>query len=103
MPWQAKLLAMFVVGYAFSPLDLIPDFIPVLGQLDDLIIVPLGIYVTLRLIPQHVLEECRGKADAWIATRQGRPRNYVAATIFILIWLAAAYGIWTLWRTSEPF
>jgi uncharacterized membrane protein YkvA (DUF1232 family) len=102
-PWYAKALAALVVAYAFSPIDLIPDFIPVFGYLDDLIIVPLGIYLTVRLVPQHVLEESRGKADAWIAARQARPTNYVAASIFIVIWLAAAYGIWTLWRTSESF
>jgi uncharacterized membrane protein YkvA (DUF1232 family) len=63
-PLAAKLLAALVVGYALSPIDLIPDFIPVLGQLDDLILVPLGIYVLLRLIPDHVLAECRQKAEA---------------------------------------
>src|SRR5260221_3237977 len=63
-PLAAKLLAGFVVGYALSPIDLIPDFIPVLGYLDDLIIVPLGIYILLRLIPDHVLAECRQKAES---------------------------------------
>jgi uncharacterized membrane protein YkvA (DUF1232 family) len=63
MPLSAKLLAGLVVAYAFSPIDLIPDFIPVLGQLDDLILVPLGIYLALRLIPAHVLAESRLKAE----------------------------------------
>ena len=96
-PWYAKALAALVVAYAFSPIDLIPDFIPVLGYLDDLIIVPLGIYLALRLIPQPVLVEARRRADAWIAAQQGRPRNYVAAAVFIAIWLALAYWLWTLW------
>jgi len=102
-PWYAKALAVLVAAYAFSPIDLIPDFIPVLGYLDDLIIVPLGIWLSLRLIPQHVLADSRRKADAWIAAREKRPRSYVAATVFILIWLAAAYGLWLLWHASLDF
>ena len=103
-PWYAKAFAALVVAYAFSPIDLIPDFIPVLGQLDDLIIVPLGIYLALRMIPQPVLADARRKADAWLAARQARPTSYVAATIFVILWLAAAYGLWRLWSaSSEPF
>jgi len=99
-PWYAKALAVLVAAYAFSPIDLIPDFIPVLGYLDDAVIVPLGIWLALRLIPQHVLAESRVKADAWIAAREKRPRSYVAATVFVLIWLVVAYGLWRLWRAS---
>jgi len=95
-PWHAKALAVLVAAYAFSPIDLIPDFIPVIGYLDDLIIVPLGIWLALRLIPRHVLDESRRKADAWLATREKRPTSYVAATVFVLIWLAAIYGLWSL-------
>ena len=95
-PWYAKALAVLVAAYAFSPIDLIPDFIPVIGYLDDLIIVPLGIWLALRLIPRHVLDESRRKADAWLATREKRPTSYVAATVFVLIWLAAIYGLWSL-------
>jgi uncharacterized membrane protein YkvA (DUF1232 family) len=95
-PWYAKALAVLVAAYAFSPIDLIPDFIPVLGYLDDAIIVPLGIWLSLRLIPQHVLADSRRKADAWIAAREKRPTSYVAATVFVLIWLAAIYGLWSL-------
>src|SRR6267142_7273233 len=87
-PWYAKLLVAGIVAYALSPIDLIPDFIPVLGYVDDLILVPLGIWLALRVIPQHVLEESRRKADAWIAAREKGPRSYVAATVFVLIWLA---------------
>lgn len=99
-PWYAKALAVLVAAYAFSPIDLIPDFIPVLGYLDDVIIVPLGIRLALRLLPPHVLAESRRKADAWIAAREKPPRSYAAATVFVLIWLAIAYGLWALWRTS---
>jgi uncharacterized membrane protein YkvA (DUF1232 family) len=77
-----------VVAYAFSPIDLIPDFVPVLGYLDDLILVPLGIVLVRRMIPDVVLEECRIRAaDAF---KEGHPTNRVAAAIIVLIWLALA-------------
>src|SRR5262245_53822529 len=76
-PLAAKLLATLVVAYALSPIDLIPDFIPVLGYLDDVILVPLGIYLTLKLVPQHVVDECRAQANDWIATQRSKPRNYI--------------------------
>ena len=98
-PWYAKLLAALIVAYAFSPIDLIPDFIPVIGYLDDLIIVPLGIYVTLRLIPEPVLVEARARADVWLASRSKKPRSYAAAIVFVLLWIAFAYWVWTLWIT----
>jgi uncharacterized membrane protein YkvA (DUF1232 family) len=77
-PWYAKLLAALVVAYAFSPIDLIPDFIPVLGYLDDLIIVPLGVYLTLRLIPQPVLAEARARATTEKLHRRGSGRARLA-------------------------
>ncbi|MBI3061610.1 MAG: DUF1232 domain-containing protein [Deltaproteobacteria bacterium] len=88
VPWYAKLLAACVVAYAFSPIDLIPDFIPVLGYLDDLILVPLGIYFVLKLIPDDVMSECRGKVQA--TSGQKRPANYLVATIIIAIWILLA-------------
>jgi uncharacterized membrane protein YkvA (DUF1232 family) len=97
-PLFAKIVAALVVAYAFSPIDLIPDFIPVIGYVDDLIIVPLGIYATLKLIPQDVIAESRKQADAWLAERRARPRNYVAAVVIVAIWLAIAYWAWTLFR-----
>jgi uncharacterized membrane protein YkvA (DUF1232 family) len=87
-PWTAKLMAALVVAYALSPIDLIPDFIPVLGYLDELIILPLGISLTLRLVPEHVLVQARREADAWLS---GRPKSYGAAVVIVLIWLALAY------------
>ena len=63
MPWHAKAVALFVTAYAFSPIDLIPDFVPVLGFLDDLIIVPIGLWLAIRLIPPDILEEHRAAAD----------------------------------------
>ena len=86
--WYARLFAACVVGYAFSPIDLIPDPIPVLGYLDDLVLIPLGVALALRMIPPAVMVECREKAQA--AMSQGKPRNWVAAAVIIAIWLALA-------------
>ena len=88
MPWYARLFAACVVAYAFSPIDLIPDPIPVLGYLDDLILIPLGITLALKMIPPPVMAECREKAQA--ALSQGKPTNRVAAGIIIAIWLFLA-------------
>ena len=88
VPWYAKLLAACVVAYAFSPIDLVPDFIPVLGYLDDLILVPLGIYFVLKLIPDDVMSECREKARA--LSGEKRPTNYLAATVIIAAWILLA-------------
>jgi uncharacterized membrane protein YkvA (DUF1232 family) len=93
-PLIAKVLAIVVLAYALSPIDLIPDFIPVLGYLDDLILVPAGIYLTLRLIPDHVKVQARREADAWILERRQNPKNYFAAAIIVLLWLAIAYLVW---------
>ena len=93
-PLSAKALAALVVAYAFSPIDLIPDFIPVIGYLDDLILVPLGIALALRLIPAHVLLESRKKADEWLLRNEARPRNYVAAAVIVGIWLFLALAAW---------
>jgi len=87
-PWYAQLFAACVVGYAFSPIDLVPDFIPVLGYLDDLLLVPLGIALALKMIPAPVLAECRDRAQTELA--EGRPTNRVAAAIVIAIWLLVA-------------
>jgi uncharacterized membrane protein YkvA (DUF1232 family) len=95
-PWYAKVFAAVVVAYAFSPIDLIPDFIPVIGYLDDLILVPLGIALALKMIPAEVLAEARNQADQ--AFVDGKPRNWVAGAIIILIWLVVlALGVfWTV-------
>ncbi len=87
VPWYAKVLAVTVVGYAFSPIDLIPDFVPVLGYLDDLILVPLGIILVLKMIPRTVLEECREKAQQTLDQNKNEHRSWIAAGIIVLIWL----------------
>jgi uncharacterized membrane protein YkvA (DUF1232 family) len=90
VPWYAKLLAACVVAYAFSPIDLIPDFIPVVGYLDDLVLVPLGIALSLKLIPPQVMAECRTRA----AAAEGKPTNWVAAMVIVAIWIGlAALGV----------
>ena len=88
VPWYARLFAAGVVAYAFSPLDLIPDFIPILGFLDDLILVPLGIALALRMIPPAVMADCRVRAAE--ALREGRPTNWGAVAVIIAIWVALA-------------
>lgn len=88
VPWYARVVAACVVGYAFSPIDLIPDPIPILGYLDDLILLPLGIALALRLIPPEVMAECREKAREIM--REGRPTNWIAAGVIVAIWLLLA-------------
>ena len=83
VPWHAKLLAVAVAGYALSPIDLIPDFIPVIGYLDDLIIVPLGIWLVVSLIPGDVMAECRARADA----AGMRPASRAGMIAIIAVWI----------------
>lgn len=104
-PWYAKALAVLIVGYALSPIDLIPDFIPVLGYLDDVILLPVGIFLCIRLIPPHVLDECRAEAAARFA--EGKPTSRTAAVVIVLVWLAmlilACAWIWrTFFSTRIP-
>uniref|UniRef100_B8HN55 DUF1232 domain-containing protein n=1 Tax=Cyanothece sp. (strain PCC 7425 / ATCC 29141) TaxID=395961 RepID=B8HN55_CYAP4 len=87
VPWYARLFAAFVVGYAFSPIDLIPDPIPILGYLDDLILVPLGIMLALKMIPAEVMAECRAQAQS---TQHHKPKNWIAVAIILLIWILLA-------------
>lgn len=93
-PWLPKLVAIAVVAYALSPIDLIPDFIPILGCLDDMILLPLGILLVIRLIPLTVLEECRQQAVEWERSHVPRPMNRGAAAVIILIWLVLLGVIW---------
>ncbi|TCL62533.1 YkvA family protein [Rhizobium sp. BK251] len=98
-PWYAKALALGIAGYALSPIDLIPDFIPVLGYLDDAILLPLAIILVVRLIPSEVMEEHRATA----ATAVGRPVSLVAAFFVAAIWcLAVAATIWWFWPHANP-
>jgi uncharacterized membrane protein YkvA (DUF1232 family) len=98
-PWLARAVAVGVAAYAFSPIDLIPDFIPVLGYVDDLILVPLGVLLALRLIPAPVMADCRQRARE----AQARPVNWLAAAVIVLVWLGlAALGVFWLARLLRP-
>ena len=90
-PWPAKLLAGLTLAYALSPIDLIPDFIPVLGYLDDLIILPVMVYFTIKLIPPEVLEDCRNQSkDLWA---NGKPKKWYYALPIIAVWLLVLWLI----------
>ncbi|GHU31877.1 membrane protein [Betaproteobacteria bacterium] len=92
-PWLTRLLALAVAAYALSPIDLIPDFVPVLGYLDDFIIVPVGLIVVLRLLPPHVLALSRAQAAAVLE----RPRSIAAAVFFVAVWLLCAVAFIYWW------
>ena len=89
VPWYAKAAAVAVAAYALSPIDLIPDFIPVVGYLDDLIIVPLGLWLVVRLIPEGIMAECRARADE----AAQRPSSRAGMIAIILIWIAGALAL----------
>ena len=88
-PWYAKLMATVVVAYAFSPIDLIPDFIPVLGLLDDLVLIPLGVLLVRRLVPVQVMDECRVQAES--AFEHGKPVNWTAAVVIVVVWIVSGF------------
>jgi len=95
VPWYAKGLAVAIAAYAASPIDLIPDFIPIVGYLDDLIIVPLGIALVIKLIPAEIMAEHRALASA----AHDRPVSWTAATIFVVLWIAViAFCAWLAYR-----
>lgn len=97
--WFAKLLIIVVVAYAFSPIDLIPDFIPVLGYLDDLILLPVGIALAIKMIPVQVMAECRLQAAE--SCKGQKPVNWIAGTVILLIWLV--FGIALTWWLYEIY
>ena len=98
VPWYAKLLVGVIVAYALSPIDLIPDFIPVIGFVDDLLIIPAGIALATRLIPREVLEEHR--ANARLRLAEGHPYSRLGAVLVVTLWVVLAYWFASLvWRT----
>ena len=98
-PWYAKAMGGLVVAYALSPIDLIPDFIPVLGYLDDVIILPVLIWLTVRLLPPQVLAESRLKAEQWMAEQGSKPRSLIGGLAIVLIWLAVGVAL-SLWVSA---
>lgn len=96
VPWYAKAVAACVAAYALSPIDLIPDFIPVLGYLDDIVLVPLGILLAVRLVPPAVMAELRAEAES---RATNRPVSRTGAVVIVLVWLASATAV-TWWAVS---
>lgn len=100
-PWYAKALGVFVVAYALSPIDLIPDFIPVLGYVDDVLLLPGLIWVAIKLLPAEVLAESRSQADEWMASKGAKPTSKAGAALIVLLWLLACWGAWYWWRSWQ--
>ncbi|MBJ9422898.1 YkvA family protein [Acinetobacter seifertii] len=90
MPWLPKVIAVVAVAYAFSPIDLIPDFIPILGFVDDAIILPILIWLALRFTPEQVIFDAEQQANEWLEEHEKAPRNYLVAVLIILIWITLA-------------
>jgi uncharacterized membrane protein YkvA (DUF1232 family) len=96
-PWHAKALGVFVVAYALSPIDLIPDFIPVLGYVDDVLLLPALIWLAIRLLPPPVLSECRLKADDWMRTKGAKPSSRLGAVFVVLLWAGVTAMVLSWW------
>ncbi|EST13265.1 YkvA family protein [Sporolactobacillus laevolacticus] len=90
VPWYAKVFSILIVAYAFSPIDLIPDFIPILGYIDDLILIPLGISLALKMIPQSIIEDLRIQANE--IKHKEKPKNWFVGILFVTLWILVA--IW---------
>lgn len=95
-PLIAKVLCIFAVAYALSPIDLIPDFVPVLGYVDDVLLLPAMIWLAVRLLPTHVVEACRAQEDEWIVEQKKKPTSYVGAIAIVIVWMSAIYFCWRL-------
>jgi uncharacterized membrane protein YkvA (DUF1232 family) len=93
-PFLAKAICVFTVAYALSPIDLIPDFVPVLGYLDDALLLPSLIWLAVWLLPAHVIQECRILAEQWMAKNKARPVSYAGAALMVMIWIAVLYLCW---------
>jgi uncharacterized membrane protein YkvA (DUF1232 family) len=96
-PWLTKFFSACVVAYAFSPIDLIPDFIPILGYLDDVILVPLGVMFALKMMPESVILEARIKAEKRM--KQGKPKNWFVGTLIIFLWVA--FVVWLSFKVYQ--
>jgi uncharacterized membrane protein YkvA (DUF1232 family) len=99
VPWYAKLAAAAIAAYALSPIDLIPDFIPVLGYLDEVIILPVAIFLVIKMIPGPLMVEFREEAHR----RAERPTGRTGAVVIICLWIAAAaFLLWMFWPAAVP-
>lgn len=91
-PWYARALATILTAYALSPIDLIPDFIPVLGYLDDLIIVPAGVWLLLKIVPDQVISDSRAAAEQWLSAGAQRPRSVGGLIMILALWIAVGWA-----------
>lgn len=98
-PWWIKALAGLVVAYALSPIDLVPDFIPVLGYLDDVLLLPGLIWLVVRLMPETLRADCRARAEDWMARQQRKPVSRWGVVLVVAVWLGGAV---LLWRWLAP-
>ena len=94
-PFMAKAISVFVVAYALSPIDPIPDFIPIIGFLDEALLLPGLIWLAIRLIPADVLEECRNQASEWMEKQGRKPRTKWGIVLVLSIWIAVCWALWT--------
>lgn len=99
-PLLAKVICVFAVAYALSPIDLIPDFIPIIGYLDDAILLPAMIWLAVRLLPEQVVIESRIQADAWMMENKLKPKSYAGAIVIALIWILSVVLIWRYYWVS---
>ncbi len=95
-PLLAKVVCVVAVLYALSPIDLVPDFIPVLGYIDDALLLPAMIWLAVRLLPPPVLALCRQQADDWIIRQKAKPKSYTGAVLVVALWCLLAYLCWQL-------
>ncbi len=93
-PGWLKVLAFFVVAYALSPIDLVPDFIPVLGFVDDVLLLPVLIWFIVRQLPEQIVQDCRQQADDWMHERQAKPVSRSGLVLVLMVWAAVAWGLW---------
>ena len=99
-PWWLRLLGFVIIAYALSPVDLIPDFLPLIGYLDELILLPAGLWLMIRCMPVEVLAESRSRADDWLRAGKSKPRSALGAFIVIVIWVTVAWWLISIFAPS---
>ena len=100
-PFWPKLLCALVVAYALSPIDLIPDFIPILGYIDDVLLLPALMWLAIRAMPPEMMKENRARADAWIQEGNHKPRSLIGAGVIAAMWLASTAALWYWWAKAR--
>lgn len=96
-PWYAKAIGVFVVAYALSPIDVIPDFIPVLGYVDDVLLLPALIWLAVKLLPADVLRSCRQQAEEWMRSKGQKPRSKLGIALVVMVWAGLCAVMLALW------